>query len=244
MLSQKIFGIISLGCDKNRVDTEKLLGLIKKRGYATTDDLSKAQIVVVNTCAFLQSARQEAIETILESIVDTYEKIKMFVAVYDGKPCGFLVGNIPKTLPVTENITYSSRHNAARYETEIDWLVTWNPNRNEKIKGIGKALVGEFFRTLKGDKFRDVVVRSEVPEFSYAASFYESLGFERLGKKRTPLSNKNTNPCVINDFSDAEEQVIPMVITKSKINKTDEGIALSSVLCYTEKKGGYSYDQI
>ncbi len=66
MLSQKIFGIISLGCDKNRVDTEKLLGLIKKRGYTTTDDLSKAQIVVVNTCAFLQSARQEAIETILE----------------------------------------------------------------------------------------------------------------------------------------------------------------------------------
>lgn len=66
MLSKKVFGIISLGCDKNRVDTEKLLGLIKKRGYTTTDDLSKAQIVVVNTCAFLQSARQEAIETILE----------------------------------------------------------------------------------------------------------------------------------------------------------------------------------
>ena len=66
MLSEKIFGVISLGCDKNRVDTEKMLGLIKERGYKLTDDLSKAQIVIVNTCAFLESARKEAIDTILE----------------------------------------------------------------------------------------------------------------------------------------------------------------------------------
>ena len=66
MLTEKKFGVISLGCDKNRVDTEKLLGLIKGKGCTLTDDLSEAQIVIVNTCAFLQSARQEAIETILE----------------------------------------------------------------------------------------------------------------------------------------------------------------------------------
>ena len=66
MLSKKLFGVISLGCDKNRVDTEKLLAMIKERGYALTDDLSKANIVVVNTCAFLQSARAEAIETVIE----------------------------------------------------------------------------------------------------------------------------------------------------------------------------------
>lgn len=66
MLSNKLFGVISLGCDKNRVDTEKLLGLLKEKGCRLTDDLAKAQIVVVNTCAFLQSAREEAIQTILE----------------------------------------------------------------------------------------------------------------------------------------------------------------------------------
>lgn len=66
MLSKKIFGVISLGCDKNRVDSEKLLGLIQQKGCRLTDDLSKAQIVIVNTCGFLQSAREEAIETILE----------------------------------------------------------------------------------------------------------------------------------------------------------------------------------
>ena len=66
MLTKKIFGVISLGCDKNRVDTEKLLGLLAARDCTLTDDLSKAQIVIINTCAFLQSAREEAIDTILE----------------------------------------------------------------------------------------------------------------------------------------------------------------------------------
>ncbi|MBR2904146.1 MAG: 30S ribosomal protein S12 methylthiotransferase RimO, partial [Clostridia bacterium] len=66
MWSNKTFGVISLGCDKNRVDTEKLLALLKKRGCKLTDDLSETQILIVNTCAFLQSAREEGIETILD----------------------------------------------------------------------------------------------------------------------------------------------------------------------------------
>ncbi len=66
MWREKQFGVISLGCDKNRVDTEKLIGLLKEKGCVLTDDLSKAQILIVNTCAFLQSAREEAIETVLE----------------------------------------------------------------------------------------------------------------------------------------------------------------------------------
>ena len=66
MLSNKKFGVISLGCDKNRIDTEKLLGFIKAKGGTLTDDISVAEVLIVNTCAFLESARQEAIETVLE----------------------------------------------------------------------------------------------------------------------------------------------------------------------------------
>ncbi len=66
MLKNKKFGVISLGCDKNRVDSEKLIGRILDKGYALTNDLSQTQILIVNTCAFLESARKEAIETILE----------------------------------------------------------------------------------------------------------------------------------------------------------------------------------
>ncbi|MDE7082642.1 MAG: 30S ribosomal protein S12 methylthiotransferase RimO [Clostridia bacterium] len=62
----KKFGIISLGCDKNRVDIEKLLAIIKANGCEITDDASNAQVLVINTCAFLNEARKEAIETVLE----------------------------------------------------------------------------------------------------------------------------------------------------------------------------------
>lgn len=57
---------ISLGCDKNLVDSEMMLGLLSKKGYGFTDDEAEADIVVVNTCCFINDAKQESIDTILE----------------------------------------------------------------------------------------------------------------------------------------------------------------------------------
>ena len=48
---QKVFGMISLGCDKNRVDGERLLGEVKRHGCPITDDPAEAQVLIVNTCA-------------------------------------------------------------------------------------------------------------------------------------------------------------------------------------------------
>lgn len=59
-------GVVSLGCDKNRVDTEVMLANLVAGGYEITSDPSEADVIIVNTCAFLESARKEAIETILE----------------------------------------------------------------------------------------------------------------------------------------------------------------------------------
>lgn len=67
MTSIKKVGVISLGCDKNRVDTEKMLAIIKTE-YLITPDPEQADLVVINTCAFLESARREAIEEILSVI--------------------------------------------------------------------------------------------------------------------------------------------------------------------------------
>ena len=64
--SRKKFGLISLGCDKNRVDSEKLLSIIKDRGGIVISDIEQAQILIVNTCAFLNASRKEAIETVLD----------------------------------------------------------------------------------------------------------------------------------------------------------------------------------
>ena len=79
MLQNKLFGVISLGCDKNRVDTEKLLGLLQERKCRLTNDLSKAQILIINTCAFLQSAREEAIQTVLECAEFKKENLEKIV---------------------------------------------------------------------------------------------------------------------------------------------------------------------
>lgn len=62
----KKIGIVSLGCDKNRVDTENMLYYLKDGAFEITDDYSVADIIIVNTCAFIESARAEAIDTILE----------------------------------------------------------------------------------------------------------------------------------------------------------------------------------
>lgn len=60
-------GFISLGCSKNLVDTEMMIGILKKAGYELTDDLSKAQVIIVNTCTFIDPAKEESIQTILEA---------------------------------------------------------------------------------------------------------------------------------------------------------------------------------
>ena len=58
--------LISLGCDKNLVDSEVMLGLLNKAGHQLTNDETEADVVVVNTCAFISDAKEESINTIIE----------------------------------------------------------------------------------------------------------------------------------------------------------------------------------
>ena len=57
---------ISLGCDKNLVDTEVMLGMLASRGYEMTNDEQEADIIVINTCCFIHDAKEESIQNILE----------------------------------------------------------------------------------------------------------------------------------------------------------------------------------
>ena len=57
---------ISLGCDKNLVDTEKMLGLLGREGFAFTDREEEAQVIIVNTCCFIGDAKEESINTLLD----------------------------------------------------------------------------------------------------------------------------------------------------------------------------------
>lgn len=59
-------GVVSLGCTKNRVDTEQMLGILRQSGYQIIPDAKSAEILIVNTCGFIESAKTESIDTILE----------------------------------------------------------------------------------------------------------------------------------------------------------------------------------
>ena len=70
IFKQKKIGVISLGCDKNRVDTEKMLAILGAENI--TNDVLEAEVLIVNSCAFLESARKEALEAVFEC--DSYRQ--------------------------------------------------------------------------------------------------------------------------------------------------------------------------
>ena len=72
--------MISLGCAKNRVDSENLLGMLVDRGFEIVSDPAEADVLFVNTCGFIESAKEESIDAILE--MAQYKKLgdkKLFV---------------------------------------------------------------------------------------------------------------------------------------------------------------------
>ena len=72
-------GFVSLGCSKNLIDTEIVIGHFKSHNYEIVSDPEKADIIIINTCGFIESAKEEAINTILE------------MAEYKKKKCKYLI---------------------------------------------------------------------------------------------------------------------------------------------------------
>lgn len=60
-------GVVSLGCDKNRVDSEIMLASIRDKGFSLTSEQSEADVIIINTCGFIEAARKESIDAILEA---------------------------------------------------------------------------------------------------------------------------------------------------------------------------------
>jgi len=78
-LTKKKIGFISLGCDKNRVDLEKIIHSFKSAGFEITPVYEEANIIIINTCSFILDARKESIETILETIPLKYFNLEKLV---------------------------------------------------------------------------------------------------------------------------------------------------------------------
>lgn len=78
-------GFVSLGCNKNLCDTENMMGILASNGFEIVNEPSKASVIIINTCGFIESAKQESIDTILEMAGYKEKNCKLLVA------CGCLV---------------------------------------------------------------------------------------------------------------------------------------------------------
>ena len=118
-------GMISLGCSKNQVDAERLLAKLDKEGFAICNDMTECDAVIVNTCGFIEDAKKESIDTILECCAAKGE------------------GNL-KCVAVTGCLAERYREELAREIPEAD--VVLGIGSNEKIaEAITKAVKGEHF---------------------------------------------------------------------------------------------------
>lgn len=135
-------GFISLGCSKNLVDTEIAIGIFKNKKYNIVNDPKQADIIVINTCGFIESAKEEAINTILEMAEYKKNRCKVLIAM------GCLVERykeeLEKAIPevdlfikfseyddickkleeVLENKGYSTQQDYNRLENYIDRVIT------------------------------------------------------------------------------------------------------------------------
>ena len=79
MNNKTSIGIVSLGCPKNRVDTENMLGILGENGYEIVADPALADIIIVNTCGFIDSAKEESINTVLEMAEFKKDKCRLLI---------------------------------------------------------------------------------------------------------------------------------------------------------------------
>jgi ribosomal protein S12 methylthiotransferase len=111
--SVKNIHMISLGCARNLVDSEIMLGLMRDRGYAITPEPAEADVIVVNTCGFIMSAKQESIDTILEaSEFKDPKKGRCKNLVVAGCMAERYPGEIKKSLPEVDLVLGTAGFNA------------------------------------------------------------------------------------------------------------------------------------
>lgn len=129
-------GFISLGCSKNLVDTEMTIGLFKKNNYNVVNNPRNADIIVINTCGFIESAKQEAIDTILE--MAEYKKNKCKYLIVMGCLVQRYKEELEKAIPEVDLfIKYKE------YDTiweKIENLISQNTNINSKLEFLDRTI--------------------------------------------------------------------------------------------------------
>ena len=129
-------GFVSLGCSKNLVDTEMMIGLFKKNNFEIVNNPKEAEIIVINTCGFIESAKEEAINTILEMAEYKKENCKCLIVT------GCLVErykeDLIKSLPEVDLFVKFSEYNSL-WE-QIENVIKHSKTNNEKLDFLNRVI--------------------------------------------------------------------------------------------------------
>ncbi|MDH3731420.1 MAG: hypothetical protein OES13_09930, partial [Acidimicrobiia bacterium] len=116
--------LTTLGCAKNQVDSEKLTAMLADAGYAMSDDAETADVVMVNTCAFIEAARQESIDTILATADVKSDQAKLVVL---GCMAQRYETELAAALPEADAVVGLERY--GELVARLDDMTDWQPIR-------------------------------------------------------------------------------------------------------------------
>ncbi|MCB1110275.1 MAG: 30S ribosomal protein S12 methylthiotransferase RimO [Chlamydiia bacterium] len=148
---------ISLGCPRNRVDTEVMLGILLKAGYEPSESLEEADYLVINTCGFLEAAREESLQTIGEMYAERKEGAKIIV---------------------TGCMVQSHGHEIQKHFPDIDYLLG-----SGDVEGILRAIESKK-QGIEVTSARSYLEAGEVPRTLSTPSHYAYLKIAEGCKKR------------------------------------------------------------
>lgn len=220
-------GLISLGCAKNLVDAEIILGSLLQNGVEITNDASEADVVIVNTCSFIDSAQEESVDTILESAELREAKNRGQGLIVSGCLPQRFRGELPKLFPevdafmgidevarVTEIVHQAQQRRSERLAQPIDTksrkagVVKRFAELDLTTNGEGRAKAGTTNEGQSAGHNHDTILR----------------GTTRFGKTKTavtspaaPLINVNPRPIYIPDFGTPRFRLTPKHFAYVKI---------------------------
>ena len=127
-------GFISLGCSKNLIDTEVTIGKFKEHKFEIVNNPKEAEIIVINTCGFIESAKEEAINTILE--MAEYKKKKCIYLVVMGCLVQRYYEDLVKALPEVD--LFLKIEDYDKMWEKIGKIFTKNSQTKQKINNLSK----------------------------------------------------------------------------------------------------------
>jgi ribosomal protein S12 methylthiotransferase len=212
-------GLISLGCAKNLVDAEIMLGSLMKDGVEITNDAAKADVVIVNTCSFIDSAQEESVDTILESAELREAKNRGQGLIVSGCLPQRFRDELPKLFPevdafmgidqvaqVTDIVKQAMVRRGARIGKE-------SKVQSSKSKVVSK--LAELEKGRKPDDHEETEALRGTDKFGKTKTLLKPQS--AIGNRQSPILEVNQRPTFIPDFGTPRFRLTPKHFAYVKI---------------------------